>query len=120
MSLAQTSEAKRPSVISVSIKDKQALYMAYMPFIRNGGIFIQSKKNYQLSEEVFLLLKIMDEPDQIPIAGKIIWVTPDNAQDSRSKGIGIQFNEDDSNMIISKIETKLGASLKSKRRTHTM
>ena len=116
----EQSEAKRPSVISVSIKDKQALYMAYMPFIQTGGIFIQSKKNYCLGDEVFLLLKIMDEPDQIPVAGKIIWVTPDNAQDSRSTGVGIQFNSDDSSMVISKIETKLGASLKSKRRTHTM
>jgi len=113
-------ETKRPSVISVSIKDKQALYMAYMPFIHNGGIFIQSKKSYKLGDEVFLLLKIMDEPDQIPVAGKIVWVTPDNAQDSRSMGVGIQFNDEDSSMVISKIETKLGASLKSKRRTHTM
>ena len=120
MPLTEQSEAKRPSVISVSIKDKQALYMAYMPFIQNGGIFIQSKKSYKLGDEVFLLLKIMDEPDQIPVAGKIVWVTPDNAQDSRSMGVGIQFNDDDSSMIISKIETKLGASLKSKRRTHTM
>ena len=120
MLATEKNEAKRPSVISVSIKDKQALYMAYMPFIENGGIFIQSKKLYQIGDEVFMLLKIMDEPDQIPVAGKIVWVTPANAQDSRSMGVGIQFNESDSSMIIGKIEVKLGVSLKSKRRTHTM
>lgn len=120
MPTTENSEAKRPSVISVSIKDKQALYMAYMPFIQNGGVFIQSKKDYNLGDEVFLLLKIMAEPDQIPVAGKIVWVTPDNAQDSRSAGVGIQFTGDDASILVSKIETQLGPSLNSKRRTHTM
>ncbi|MGH1539470.1 MAG: PilZ domain-containing protein [Arenicella sp.] len=110
----------RPSVISISIKDKQALYMAYMPFITNGGLFIPSAKNYKIDDEVFLLLKVMDEPDKIPIAGRVVWVTPENAQDNRSKGVGIQFNDEDAGMIVNMIETKLGASLKSQRRTHTM
>ncbi len=113
-------ENKRPSVISVSIKDKQALYMAYMPFVENGGVFIQSKKDYRMGEEVFLLLKIMDDSNQIPVAGRVAWITPENAQDSRSKGIGIQFTDNDAPMVVSKIEAKLGESLKSARRTHTM
>lgn len=120
MEARKKAEKKRPSVISISIKDKQALYMAYMPFIKNGGIFVQSKKDYQLGNEVFLLLKLKGESEQISVAGKVIWVTPENAQDSRSRGVGIQFGSQDSKTIISKIETKLGASLKSKRRTHTM
>lgn len=110
----------RPSVISISIKDKQALYMAYMPYITNGGLFIPSSKDYKMHEEVFLLLKIMDEPDKLPVAGRVIWITPENAQDNRSKGVGIQFKEDDGAMITGIIERKLGASLKSHRRTHTM
>lgn len=113
-------ENKRPSVISVAIKDKQALYMAYMPFLENGGVFIQSKKDYRMGEEVFLLLKIMDDSDQIPVAGKVVWITPDNAQDSRSKGVGIQFTDEDAPIVVEKIEIKLGESLKSTRRTHTM
>jgi len=112
-------ENKRPSVISVSIKDKQALYMAYMPYIEGGAIFIQSKKEYAMGEEVFLLLKIMDS-DQMPVAGKVVWITPDNAQDSRTKGVGIQFTDEDATTVVSKIEQNLGESLMSKRRTHTM
>ena len=28
----------RPAVLSLSIKEKAALYAAYMPYLRNGGI----------------------------------------------------------------------------------
>ena len=34
--------APRPSVLSLNINSKSALYAAYMPQLRNGGIFIPS------------------------------------------------------------------------------
>ena len=34
----------KSSVISIAIKDKQALYMSYMPYIQNGGLFVPGKK----------------------------------------------------------------------------
>lgn len=30
----------RNGILSLTIKDKSVLYAAYMPFIRNGGLFI--------------------------------------------------------------------------------
>ncbi|QJX01761.1 pilus assembly protein PilZ [Alcanivorax sp. IO_7] len=66
----------RSGILSLSIKDKAALYSAYMPFIANGGLFIPTDKDYQLGEEIFLLLNVMDEPEKIPVAGKVVWITP--------------------------------------------
>ena len=63
-------------ILSLAIKDKAVLYAAYMPFVRNGGLFIPTKKEYQLGDEVFMLLNLMDEAEKIPVAGKVIWVTP--------------------------------------------
>ena len=37
------------------------LYAAYMPFIKNGGLFIPTNKSYKLGDEVFMLLNLMDE-----------------------------------------------------------
>jgi len=59
----------RNSVISIAIKDKQALYMSYMPFVENGGLFVPTKKEYNLGDEMFLLVKIMDEIE--PIESKL-------------------------------------------------
>jgi len=85
----------RSSVISIAIKDKQALYMSYMPFIKNGGLFVPTKNDYSLGDELFLLVKIMDEEDKINIAGKIVWLSPKGALGNRPQGVGVQFTGDE-------------------------
>jgi type IV pilus assembly protein PilZ len=110
----------KQGILSLTIKDKGALYAAYMPFIKNGGLFIPTPKPYRLGDEVFMLLTLMDEKDKLPVAGRIVWVTPKGAQGQRSTGIGVQFSELDKGQTRSKIETYLAAALKSERQTHTM
>ena len=119
----------RNGILSLTIKDKSVLYAAFMPFIKNGGLFIPTNKSYKLGDEVFMLLNLMDEPEKIPVAGKVVWITPKGAQGSRAAGIGVQgnraagigvqFNEGD-NTARNKIETYLAGALKSDRPTHTM
>lgn len=109
----------RSGILTLTIKDKAVLYAAFMPFIKNGGLFIPTSKSYHLGDEVFLLLNLMDEPEKIPVAGKVIWVTPKGAQGNRAAGIGVQFNGDDETAK-NKIETYLAGSLNSDRPTHTM
>ena len=109
----------RSGILSLSIKDKAALYSAYMPFVTNGGLFVATDKNYKLGEEIFLLLNIMDEPEKIPVAGKVVWITPQGAQGNRSAGIGVQFSDQDDTARRT-IENHLAGSLQSNRPTHTM
>lgn len=45
--------ALRPAVISLAIRERAALYTAYMPFFTHGGIFVPTNKNCQLGEEIF-------------------------------------------------------------------
>lgn len=112
--------AARPGVLSLTIKDKNALYAAYMPFVKGGGIFVPSNRPYKLGEEVFMLLTLMDSKEKIPVAGHVVWVTPPGAQGSRTAGIGIQFSEKDSGIARNKIEGILAGALNSDRLTHTM
>ena len=53
----------RPGVLSLNIRERAALYAAYMPFLRGGGIFIPTSRTYTLGEEVFMLLSLMDDPE---------------------------------------------------------
>jgi type IV pilus assembly protein PilZ len=107
-------------ILSFAIKDKSALYMSFMPYIKNGGLFIPTTKNYQLGDEIFLLLQLMEETDRIPVAGKVIWVTPPGAEGNRSIGVGVQFSEQDKGGARRKIEAYLAGALNSERPTHTM
>lgn len=109
----------RSGILNLTIQDKAVLYAAYMPFIQNGGLFIPTTKTYKLGEEVFLLLSLMDEPEKIPVAGKIVWITPSGAQGSRATGVGIQL-EGGENSVRKRIETYLAGSVQSDRTTHTM
>ena len=52
----------RPSVLSLNINSKSALYAGYMPHLKNGGIFIPTSRGYNLGDEVFMLLSLMDDP----------------------------------------------------------
>jgi type IV pilus assembly protein PilZ len=107
-------------ILSFAIKDKTALYASFMQFIRNGGLFIPTTKRYQLGDEIFLLLQLMEEPDRIPVAGKVIWVTPPGAEGNRAVGVGVQFSEQDKGVARRKIEEYLVGALSSERPTHTM
>lgn len=111
----------RPGVLSLNIREKAALYAAYMPFLKGGGIFIPTNRSYQLGEEVFMLLSLMDDPQRIAVQGKVVWITPDGVQGNRTQGIGVQFTPDDTGASArATIERLLGETLGSNRPTHTM
>ncbi len=110
----------RQGILSLTIKDKNALYAAYMQFVQNGGLFIPTSKSYKLGDEVFMLLSLMDEPERLPVAGKIIWITPVGAEGNRAAGIGVQFSDQDNGVARNKIEGYLAGMLKSEKPTHTM
>ncbi len=107
-------------IISLAIKDKASLYASYIPFVKNGGLFIPTSKNFKLGEEVFMLLTLMEESERVPIAGQVIWITPQGSQGNRTAGIGVQFSSKDSGEIRTKIEALLGGALQADRPTHTM
>ncbi|MFI3187101.1 MAG: PilZ domain-containing protein [Methylococcaceae bacterium] len=112
--------AQGQGILSLSIKDKNALYMAYMPFVTNGGLFIPTSRQYEMGQEVFMLLNLMDETERLPIAGTIIWITPPGSEGFRAVGVGVQFSDQDNGISRNKIENYLAGSLQHDRVTHTM
>ena len=110
----------KPGLLTLTIRDKSALYLAYMPFIRNGGLFIPTSNSYRIGDEVFMLLNIMGEDEKIPVAGRVIWVTPKGAQGKRTAGIGVQFSDQDGGTTQKKIENYLAGALGGDKPTHTM
>ncbi|MDR0458224.1 MAG: pilus assembly protein PilZ [Burkholderiaceae bacterium] len=112
---------QRPSVIQLSIKEKGALYAAYIPVFNGGGIFIPSTREHQLGDDIYELITLLDDPQRYPIAGKVAWITPAHASGNRTQGIGIKFPKDEkSAQIKSRIEEILGEALQSDRPTQTV
>lgn len=112
--------APKPGVLSLAIKEKVALYAAYMPYVKGGGLFIPTNKAFQVGEEVFMLLSLIDDPMKLKVVGHVVWVTA-TAQAGRPQGVGVQFSDKDGGVEAkNKIENLLGNALKSTRSTHTM
>lgn len=113
--------APRPGAISLNIKDKAILYAAYMGYVRGGGIFIPTARPYKLGDEIFMLISLSDDPTKLPVAGRVVWVTPAGCHGNRVQGVGVQFKEDESGVQARRrIEGLLGGHLQSARPTHTL
>jgi len=113
--------ATRPSVIQLAIKEKAALYAAYIPLFAEGGIFIPTTREYRLGDDVYVLLSLPDDAQRYPVAGKVAWITPAKAAGGRTQGVGIQFPKDEkSHALKLKIEEILGTHLASDRSTQTI
>ncbi|MDH5361664.1 MAG: PilZ domain-containing protein [Gammaproteobacteria bacterium] len=108
------------NIINLRLQDKQALYQAYIPNIKNGAVFVSTDKPYQLGDEIFLLLNLMDEDEKIAVAGHVVWLTPMNPNNNKSSGIGIQFSDSDKGSTRKKIETYLATELNSEKTTLTL
>lgn len=108
-------------ILSLTVKDKAALYNAYMSYVKHGGIFVPTTKRYFLGAEVFLLLTLPESSERLPVPGKVIWVTPPGAQGNRVAGVGVQFADSpEGESVKGKIETLLAGTLNAEKPTHTM
>lgn len=96
------------------------LYLAYMPYLQGGGIFVRTTTLYELGSNVTLIIQLLGEPEKYEIEGKVVWITPKGAQGNKPVGIGVQFIGEKSRLLCNKIETYLAGMLKSTHPTDTM
>ncbi len=111
----------RPSVIQLAIKEKSALYAAYIPLFSEGGIFVPTSREYRLGDDVYVLLSLPEDGQRYPVAGKVAWLTPAKASSSRTQGVGILFPKDEKSRALKlRIEEILAAHMASDRPTQTI
>jgi type IV pilus assembly protein PilZ len=116
-----TPSTPRPSVIQLAIKEKAALYAAYIPLFADGGVFIPTTRDYKIGDDVYVLLTLPEDPQRYPVAGKVAWVTPPRAAANRTQGVGVRFPADEKSRLLKmKIEEILGGHLASERPTQTI
>lgn len=114
-------DPNRSGVLSLHIKERSALYAAYMPFLKNGGVFIPTNREFALGDEVFLLMTLMEDPQKISLQANVVWITPSGANNNRTQGVGVEFAEGETaEQARKKIEELLSGVLNSSRPTHTL
>ena len=111
----------RPGVFTLTIRSKAALYAAWMPLLKGGGIFLPSNRAHVLGEEVLILLTLLDDPNKIPLQGSVAWINPAHTTGNRPQGIGVQLQDGEVGRDLrKKVEGLLAGALQSSRPTHTI
>lgn len=106
--------------INCSYCTETVLYQAYMPFLRDGGLFVRSNYILPLGTVVRLSVSLLNEPEHYIIEARVAWITPRGAQGNKPAGLGFQFIGENSRHLSNKIETCLAGMLKSTQPTDTM
>ncbi|HUI98827.1 MAG TPA: PilZ domain-containing protein [Usitatibacter sp.] len=118
---AAESVASRPGVFTLVIRSKSALYAAWIPLLKHGGIFLPSNRSHSLGEEVLILLTLLDDPNKIPLQGNVAWINPAHSAGNRPQGIGVQLHDGEvARELRKKVEGLLAGALQSSRPTHTI
>ena len=112
--------APRQGVISLAIKDKAMLHSNHMPYIKGGGIFIPTEKTFELGDEVFLLLTLLDDPERFAITGKVIWINYRATPGGRAMGVGIQFSGIEGANLQKKVDSLIAGYTRADQPTNTM
>jgi type IV pilus assembly protein PilZ len=111
----------RPGVFTLVIRSKAALYAAWIPLLKGGGIFLPSSKVHTLGEEILILLTLLDDPNKIPLQGNVAWINPAHTTGNRPQGIGVQLSDSEAaRELKKKVEGLLAGALQSSRPTHTL
>ena len=113
--------AGRQSIYNVAFRDDQELFRAYMPFVKNGGLFTTTHNRVPLGQPVFMVVTLPDSSEKLPVSGKVVWLTPVGAQGNRPAGIGVQFDDTpEAHQARNRIESLLAGKLQSEKATYTM
>jgi type IV pilus assembly protein PilZ len=118
--MSDTNPITENKTLSCVFKDEETLYLAYMPFLIGGGLFVRTKNSYPLGVMVSLSIQLFTEPSPFLIDAKVVWITPKSAQGNKPVGVGVQFQGENSRNVSNKIETYLAGMLKSTQLTDTI
>lgn len=97
----------RSSFLKLHLKTARALQSVYLPFIRDGGLFVPSLREYKLGEQLLILLQLPDRSDSEPVAGRVVWLRPAGdaaAHLAARPGVGVQLSRQDGGALRRRIE----------------
>ena len=106
-------------ILSVEINNEDALYEHYMAFVQGGGVFVPTKKSYELGDDIFFLLSIYLRPEPIPMTGKVVWVTHKGSASFKQEGVVVQLSPEHEELKVV-IEQALTGTVHSHKPTLTM
>jgi type IV pilus assembly protein PilZ len=93
--------------IHITLPDGKMLMQAWMPFVKNGGLFVPAQEEAQLGDGLILAITLPDAVEPVRVLGHIVWLSPSDTNSGKPAGWGIQFSERDNGQTRLQIEACL-------------
>lgn len=106
--------------LSLVFANLDQLHLSFMPFLRNGGLFIPTPDSYQMGEEVSMLIELPDESEKVQAKGIVSWVTPLHSTGHNKEGVGVEFSDGNGIALRHRITTLLLDSVDQSKKSHTL
>ncbi|WP_201584970.1 PilZ domain-containing protein [Psychrobacter jeotgali] len=110
----------RGGILTCHIEDVETLYASYLSFVDNGALFIPTKREQALGDEVFIAVTLPNSSERLPMNGKVVWINH-QSQSSRPAGFAVQIGTDVAGQRIkNEVERLLAGKIDSLQATYTM
>lgn len=106
-------------LLQVNITDRATLQASYMPFVQGGGLFVPSRQEVKMGEEVFVLATLPNQAQKIPLTGKVIWLSHKQVG-NKPQGFAIQLSGEKGIYYKMEAEKLLAGSMSSDHPSFTM
>lgn len=99
-------EAKQ---LMLTIADKTALHSHYMPFIKDGALFVPCNEDMPMHQKVTIHLRLEAEKKKVLVPGYVVWLSPKNgSRGSGVCGVGVRFTGEQRDKVKRYLETIIG------------
>ncbi|MBS9779596.1 MAG: PilZ domain-containing protein [Moraxellaceae bacterium] len=107
-------------ILNYKVEDVPKLYASYLPFVKNGAIFIPSNQPKKLGDDVFVAITLPGSSERMPLNGKVVWINQ-KPQAGRPQGFAVQFGTDATGLQVkNEVERLLAGKVDGSQRTYTM
>lgn len=96
-----------PGFYSLVLEDVESLSAAWLPFLEPGGLFVATRRDHVLGEEVVLLLQLPDG-EKRSVAGSIAWISADELSGRRRPGAGVALDGEEGQALAETIRRIAG------------
>jgi type IV pilus assembly protein PilZ len=114
-----SSKSKLP-LVPLRFKSTNQLYKSFMPWLKNGGLFVPTSKRFEMGQKVLMMVVLPGMIDKFPTAGAVAWVCPKDATGHNKPGVGVEFLDEEGVALRLRIEGMLTEQLKSLEPTYTL
>lgn len=107
------------AIIQANMPDRASLQACYMPFVLGGGLFVPSKQEVSLGQELLVIASLPDQSQKYPVTGKVIWISP-RQQGNKPQGFAIQLDGEKGIALKNEAEKMLAGHLTSDKPSYTL